>query len=154
MIAIDALSAQRAAVRESEHVGARDDDLIELMHALGAGVQPGAVVGFLEEGGEGGELIRLKVGAKATARVVDVLNAVRADGAGALVVATAERAASNRSVAVGAEHEHVALLHVRASDRQVVVVGRPLGRGGGRDGRVAGDDEQADLFVALRIACE
>ena len=57
------------------------------MHAARAWVHPCAIVRFVEEGGERGELIRLKERPEAAAGGVDVREAVRTNRASTLVTA-------------------------------------------------------------------
>ena len=149
MIAVDQLTTHRPRIGESKYVRTRDDDLVELMHAFRAGMQPRAVVRLAEEGREGGELVRLEEGTQAAARVIDVSDAVRTNSAGAFVVALTNRTSTDAPVAICAPNHDVACVAVRERESDIAVISDPLCLGRRRHRRVARDQKHAERLRAF-----
>ena len=146
VVRVEELPVHRAGISDTPQRGARDHNVVELVHLLGARVLPRAVVRLAEVGGGGGEGVGGEEGAEAAARVVEAIEAVRADGtlvaSGAVA---AQRTFADARIGVGAHDDEVARACAAEGGGDGVVVCVPLLRVGSGERRVRGDEQQAGV---------
>eukprot|EP00966_Prymnesium_polylepis_P330652 7386269-Prymnesium_polylepis.2 len=93
--------------------------------------------------------------AEPAAGFVHVRQPERSNGARTVVAAAAEAAAADARVAVGANHDDVALMSASNRRAERVVVGEPLRLVSGRHRSVSRDEEDSDLrSTVARLSSE